>query len=236
MAKQSLKSLQAELLNEGLLNDLGNDKNNYAAKRDAPLTEQLLIEVVGNFLLQVQENIIKANKVDTGTLSEQLSSGDLVKSKGVYSIEAGYPLNSTAADYAPYVNQGVKGFTSGNPADSPFSFKSARPKFDGVMVDAILSWVQRNGISSRSDDQRKRLSSLQKKRQSVGNIDVERQTAYRIATSIKQKGLPKTDFFTSAVRQYFGDEFVAAVGSAFLSDVRVYIKQANALINNEQKN
>jgi hypothetical protein len=235
VAKQSLKSLQADALNEGFLDDLGNDKTSYADKRQAPVTERLLIEVVGNFLLQVQENLNKANKVDTGTLSESVSAGDLVNSKGVYSIEAGYPLNSEAANYAPFVNQGVKGFLSGEPSDSPFSFKSARPKYDGVMVDSMLQWVKRNGISSRNEDQRKSLSGLQRKRQSVGNIDVERQTAYQIASRIKQRGLPKTDFFTSAVRQYFGDEFVAAVGSAFLSDVRVYIKQANALINSENK-
>ncbi len=235
MAKQSLKSLVNDLLNENVLEQYGNDRVNYADKRQAPLTERLLIEVVGNFLLQVQENIIQANKIDTGRLSEELRQGDILNNKGVYSIEAGYPLNSEAANYAPFVNQGVKGFISGEPSDSPFSFKSARPKYDGVMVDAMLQWVKRNGISSRSEDQRKRLSGLQRKRQSVGNIDVQRQTAYQIATAIKKRGLPKTDFFTSAVRQYFGDEFVAAVGSAFLSDVRVYIKQANQLINSENK-
>jgi hypothetical protein len=235
VAKQSLKSLKADLLNEQILDQYGDDRVNYADKRQAPLTERLLIEVVGNFLLQVEENIIKANKVDTGKLSEQLTRGELLNSKGVYSIEAGYPLNSEAANYAPFVNQGVKGFLSGEPSDSPFSFKSARPKYDGVMVDAMLQWVKRNGISSRNEDQRSNLSQLQARRQSVGNVDVQRQTAYQIATAIKKRGLPKTDFFTSAVREYFGDEFVAAVGSAFLSDVRVYIKQANQLINNENK-
>lgn len=235
MAKQSLKSLQADALNEGFLDDLGNDKTNYADKRQAPVTERLLIEVVGNFLLQVQENLNKANKVDTGALSESVSAGDLVKSKGVYSIEAGYPLNSEAANYAPFVNQGVKGFLSGEPSDSPFSFKSARPRYDGVMVDAMLQWIRRNGVSNRNEDQRTNLSQLQTKRQSVGKIDIERQGAFLAASGVKQRGLPKTDFFTSAVRQYFGDEFVAAVGSAFLSDVRVYIKQANALINSENK-
>jgi hypothetical protein len=235
VAKQSLKSLVNDLLNENVLDQYGDDRINYADKRQAPLTERLLIEVVGNFLLQVQENIIQANKIDTGRLSEELRQGDILNNKGVYSIEAGYPLNSEAANYAPFVNQGVKGFLSGEPSDSPFSFKSARPKYDGVMVDAMLQWVKRNGISSRSEDQRTNLSQLQTRRQSVGNVDVQRQTAYQIATAIKKRGLPKTDFFTSAVRQYFGDEFVAAVGSAFLSDVRVYIKQANQLINKENK-
>jgi hypothetical protein len=235
VAKQTVKSLTADLLNEKILDQYGEDKVNYADKRQAPLTERLLIEVLGNFLLQVEENIKEANKVDTGKLSEQLTSGELLNRKGVYSIEAGYPLNSEAASYAPFVNQGVKGFTSGEPSDSPFSFKSARPKYDGVMVDAMVQWVKRNGISSRNEDQRTDLTQLQTKRQSVGDVDVERQTAYKIATAIKRKGLPKTDFFTSAVRQYFGDEFVAAVGSAFLSDVRVYIKQANVLINKENK-
>ena len=235
MAQKSLRQLQQEALNEGFLDDLGNDKTNYADKRKAPVTEQLLIEVVGNFLLQVQENLNKANKIDTGTLSESVSAGDLVSNKGVYSIEAGYPLNSEAANYAPFVNQGVKGFLSGEPSDSPFSFKSARPRYDGVMVDAMLQWIRRNGVSNRNEDQRTDLSQLQTKRQSVGKIDVERQGAFLAASGVKQRGLPKTDFFTSAVRQYFGDEFVAAVGSAFLSDVRVYIKQANVLINKENK-
>jgi hypothetical protein len=235
VAKQSLKSLQADLLNEQVLDQYGDDRVNYADKRQAPLTERLLIEVVGNFLLQVEENIIKANKVDTGKLSEQLTSGELLNRKGVYSIEAGYSLNSEAANYAPFVNQGVRGFLTDEPSDSPYFFKSEYPKYNGVMVDSMLQWVKRNGISSRSEDQRTNLSQLQTKRQSVGNVDVQRQTAYRIATAIKRKGLPKTDFFTSAVRQYFGDDFVAAVGSAFLSDVRVYIKQANQLINKENK-
>ena len=231
MARQSIDQLQDELLNEAFLDDLGNDSTVYRSRRRGPVTERLLIKAVGNFLLKVQDNIKKANRIDTGGLSEQLSQGELINDKGSYSIEAGYPEGSEAANYAPFVNQGVKGFYSGEPADSPFSFKSARPKFDGVMTEAILQWVRRNGIASRSEDQKKRLSKLQTKRASVGDVDVERQTAYRIASSIKQKGLPKTDFFTSAVREYFGDEFVAAVGSAFLSDVRVYIKQANQLIN-----
>ena len=57
MAKQSLKSIQAELLNESLLNDLGNDKTSYADINTLPVIEQLLIKTVGNFLLQVEENI-----------------------------------------------------------------------------------------------------------------------------------------------------------------------------------
>jgi len=231
VARQSIRQLQAEILNEALLDNYGNDSTSYRDKKQLPIVEQLLIEAVGNFLLQVKENIIAADKIDTGNLTTQLAQSDIINNKGVYSVEAGYPEGSEAANYAPFVNQGVKGFYSGEPADSPFSFKSARPKFDGVMTEAILQWVRRNGIASRAEDQKKGLSQLQGKRASVGDVDVERQTAYRIASSIKQKGLPKTDFFTSAVREYFGDEFVAAVGSAFLSDVRVYIKQANNLIN-----
>lgn len=231
MAKQSIDQLQDDILNEAFLDDLGNDSTVYRSRRRGPVTERLLIKAVGNFLLQVQDNIKKANKIDTGGLSEQLAQGELLNDKGKYSIEAGYPLDSEAANYAPFVNQGVKGFISGEPSDSPFSFKSAYPKKDGPMTQAILQWVKRNGIASRSEDQKKRLSNLQTKRASVGDVAGDRATAFLIAGKIKQRGLPKTDFFTSAVREYFGDEFVAAVGSAFLSDVRVYIKQANNLIN-----
>ena len=231
MARQSIRQLQDDAESIALVNSFGAGRENYKDKKQLPIVEQLLIKVVGNFLLQVKENVIAADKIDTGNLTTELAQSDIINNKGVYSVEAGYPEGSEAANYAPFVNQGVKGFYSGEPADSPFSFKSAFPKYNGVMTDAMLGWIRRNGGASRSEDQKQGLSKLQAKRASVGDVDVERQSAYFLARKIKQRGLPKTDFFTSAVREYFGDEFVAAVGSAFLSDVRVYIKQANQLIN-----
>ena len=233
MAK-SISKIQSEALNDGTVDRYGNDRTNYLASGDAPVLEQFMVKTVGEFLLKVQENIISLNKVDTGRLSESVSGGELQNDgAGSYSILAGY-LDDSAAPYASFVNQGVRGFKSGEPSDSPFFFKSAWASRNGPMTAAIQKWMRRQGILSRREDQRANLTGLQSKRKALSQIEANKSLAQLIASRIKQRGLPKTDFFSSAVREYFGEEFAAGVGRAFLQDVRVYIRQANALINKEK--
>ena len=234
MAK-SITQIQNESLDDGFVDSFGDDRKNYLAAGEAPVFEQYMIKVVGDFILRVQENLKRLDKIDTGRLSESLSAGELQDDgNGVFSISAGY-LDDSNAPYASFVNQGVRGFISGQPADSPFSFKSAWASRNGPMAVAIQKWMKRQGIAARRDDQRANLTSLQRKRKSISELESSRTMATIIASRIKQRGLPKTDFFSSAVREYFGDEFAAGVSKAFLQDVRVYIRQANQLINNDKK-
>lgn len=233
MAK-SITQIQSEALGDGFVDSFGDDRKNYLAAGEAPVFEQYMIKVVGDFLLKVQENLKRLDKIDTGRLSESLSAGELQDDgNGVFSISAGY-LDDSNAPYASFVNQGVRGFISGQPADSPFSFKSAWASRNGPMAVAIQKWMKRQGIAARREDQRTNLTSLQRKRKSISELESSRSMAVLIASRIKQRGLPKTDFFSSAVREYFGDEFAAGVSKAFLQDVRVYIRQANQLINKEK--
>jgi hypothetical protein len=233
MAK-SISKIQSEALSDGTVDRYGNDRTNYLASGEAPVLEQFMVKTVGEFLLKVQENIINVNRVDTGRLSESVSSGELQNDgAGSFSILAGY-LDDSAAPYASFVNQGVRGFKSGEPSDSPFFFKSAWASRNGPMTAAIQKWMRRQGILARREDQRANLSGLQSKRKGLSQIEANKSMAQLIASRIKQRGLPKTDFFSSAVREYFGEEFAAGVGRAFLQDVRVYIRQANALINKEK--
>lgn len=233
MAK-SITQIQNESLNDGFVDSFGDDRKNYLAAGEAPVFEQYMIKVVGDFILRVQENLKRLDKIDTGRLSESLSAGELQDDgNGVFSISAGY-LDDSNAPYASFVNQGVRGFISGQPADSPFSFKSAWASRNGPMAVAIQKWMKRQGIAARREDQRANLTSLQRKRKAISELESSRSMATFIASRIKQRGLPKTDFFSSAVREYFGDEFAAGVSKAFLQDVRVYIRQANQLINKEK--
>lgn len=221
-------------MGDGFVDSFGDDRKNYLAAGEAPVFEQYMIKVVGDFILRVQENLKRLDKIDTGRLSESLSAGELQDDgNGVFSISAGY-LDDSNAPYASFVNQGVRGFISGQPADSPFSFKSAWASRNGPMAVAIQKWMKRQGIAARREDQRTNLTSLQRKRKAISELESSRSMAVLIASRIKQRGLPKTDFFSSAVREYFGDEFAAGVSKAFLQDVRVYIRQANQLINKEK--
>lgn len=209
-------------------------KDDYAKLGKLPFIEKLMVAYAARFILAAQNNLKKANKVDTGTLEKDLAQGDLIKQGSSYSLDIGYPQNSDGAKYYDFVNKGVKGFKSGSP-NSPYRFRSAYPSMNGPMVTAIQKWVKRNALSQRREDQKYNLSSLQTKRKSVAQLNTGRTTAYLIARNIKQRGLPKTGFFDNAVDEVFNQQFYDKMGKAIGADLVVYIKQANSLINNENK-
>jgi hypothetical protein len=103
------------------------------------------------------------------------------------------------------------------------------------MVTAIQKWIKRNARFQRNESQTENLSALQTKRKSVAELNTGRKTAYLVARSIKQKGLKKTAFFDDAVEKVFNQQFYTKMSQALGADVRVYIKQAVTLINEENK-
>lgn len=217
MAK-SIRQLQAELLDDGLLDRLGAKKEDLT---QLPLTEQLLIQSAANFILKVKQNIEVLGISDTGALSDDISSGELVKQGGSYSIELGYPANSKAAKYYDFVNKGVKGVKSGTPV-SPYSFKNLRVsrKFE----ENISSWIKRNNVKGDVA-----ITKRQAKRQSLSNMKTQatqkKSLAYIIALSIKKKGLKKTGFFDNAVDSIFGADFTTAISKLIGQDIRILIRQ-----------
>ena len=224
----SLVISEPDILKEGASTE------DYANLGKLPFIEKMLIAYAARFIIAAQNNLKKANKTDTGTLDKDLAQGDIIRQGSSYSIDIGYPVDSAGAKYYKFVNKGVKGFYSEQP-NSPYSFKSAFPKMNGPMVTAIQKWVKRNALSSRKEDVKYNLSGLQKKRKSVAQLNTGRTTAYLIARKIKQRGLPKTGFFDNAIDQVFNQAFYDKMSKAVGADVRVYIKQATSLINNENQ-
>lgn len=206
----------------------------YASLKELPFVEKVILSYAAKFIIQVQKNLISADKTDTGRLERDIEQGDLIKTDGSYLIDIGYPKSSEAAKYYDFVNKGVKGFNSGTP-NSPYTFKSAYPSMNGPMVTAIQKWVKRNAKFARREDQKYNLTSLQRKRKSVSELNTGRTTAYLIARKIKQRGLPKTGFFDDAIDQVFNEQFYNKMAKALGGDVRLYIKQAASLINEENK-
>ena len=209
-------------------------KEDYASLKELPFVEKVILSYAAKFIIQVQKNLISANKTDTGRLEDDIQQGDLIKTGGSYLIDIGYPKSSEGAKYYDFVNKGVKGFKSGTP-NSPYSFKSAYPSINGPMVNAIQKWVKRNSKLARREDQKYNLSGLQRKRKSVSELNTGRTTAYLIARKIKQRGLPRTGFFDDAIEQVFNEQFYNKMAEALGGDVRLYIKQAASLINEENK-
>ena len=222
------------LIDDAAIASQAGEKSDYASVGELPFVEQTIINYAAKFIIQVQKNLQKANKVDTGTLETDIQEGSVIRQGSSYSIDIGYPASSEGARYYDFVNKGVKGFKSGSP-NSPYRFRSAFPSMNGPMVNAIQKWVKRNGLAQRREDQKYNLSGLQKKRKSVAQLNTGRTTAYLIARKIKQRGLPKTGFFDNAIDEVFNEQFYAKMAKAVGGDVRVYIKQATSLINDENK-
>lgn len=230
MAK-SIKQLQDQLVNDGTLDKLSQSNKDFAALKELPATKQLIILSAANFIQRVQENLKRLGKVSTGRLEDGITQGDLIEDNVGYEIDLGYENNGPGAKYYDYVNKGVKG-KSGGP-DSPYAFKSLNPS--RKMVTAIEMWMLQNNVRARNDDQTRNRSALQTKRASVRNMasqqSNQRSLAYVIAKSIKRRGLEKTGFFDEAVDFSFGKGFIDAVSKTVGTDIKVYIRQANLLIN-----
>jgi hypothetical protein len=222
------------LVDDAIIASEAAKSTDYASLKELPFVEKVILSYAAKFIIQVQKNLISANKTDTGRLEDNIQQGDLIKTSGSYLIDIGYPKTSEGAKYYDFVNKGVKGFNSGTP-NSPYKFRSAYPSINGPMVTAIQKWVKRNAKLARREDQKYNLSGLQKKRKSVSELNTGRTTAYLIARKIKQRGLPRTGFFDDAIDQVFNEQFYSKMAKAVGGDVRVYIKQAVTLINEENK-
>lgn len=222
----SISKAQAEALTEPILLDQESNKNQYTTDATSlPGMERLLLAFGEKFIKEVQDELDRLGKADTGSLSTDIQQGDIVKSGNKYELKIGYKRGDKAAEYYDYVNKGVKGLRSGQPSNSPYQFRklSAPP----VMVDALEGWINRNKISARNEDQRTNLSALQSKRQSLKNLSPARNLAYAFALSIKRKGLPYTGYFDSAIRSVFGSEFARSVSIVIGKDISLYIRNGN---------
>lgn len=220
MAK-SISQLQNEILS--FLDTLGESKELFTRVQDLKGLEKAIGEVVGEFIKQVQENLEKAGKIDTGALATDITQSEWDGS----SISIGYPAESAAAKYYDFVNKGVKGVKSGQPADSPYSFKNDRPSF--AMQLAIAKWYRRNAGFGRRETQKKNLSALQRKRKKLLKVTNEadrlKSLAYATSINIKRRGLKKTGYFDNAVQKYFGSNFNKLIAKVVGKEIQVNIRQ-----------
>lgn len=225
MAKSN-KQIEAEVL--AFLDTIGESAEGFREVKNLRGLEKLIGLAVSNFIQRVQENLIKANKVDTGALSRDITQGDLITTGNGYEIEVGYPAGSEAAKYYDFVNKGVKGVRSGQPADTPYSFKNDKPGMN--MQLAIAKWYRRNASFGRKETQKQNLSGLQKKRKKLLKMADEatrlRSLAYATSVNIKRRGLKKTGFFDKAVEASFGKDFSRLVAVVSGREIAVTIRKS----------
>ena len=206
----------------------GVSKSQFETLEGYPALTQELVKLAGTFVQRVQANLDAMGKISTGAISDGIAVGEVEQDGTSVKISVGYPDNAPAGKYYDFVNKGVKGVLTGEPASSPYSFRSlgAPP----VMVDAIYGWMQTNRIAARKETQTRKLSALQTKRARLAQIsqeDANRDLAYLIARSIKRRGLPYTGYIDKAITDTFNDEAIGQVAEKLGVDIAVAINEAN---------
>ena len=226
-----MQRAQAELVATSFLNRIGGQKQDVNA---LPTVERFLAEYAAIFQENVAANLNKKNKVAKGNLIND-QAFTITKSGTTTTLDIGYPKDSTAADYYDYVNKGVKGAdpAQSKTTTSPYSFKTKYPS--KKMATAILLWVRTNANLGRNEDQKHKLSGLQKKRKSFKQTVIKandfKSLAYAISTGIKTRGMKETLYFDEALRDTFAG-FQDAMAVALGADIKLTIRQLTNGNNN----
>lgn len=197
--------------------------------------EAIMTQAAFEFIELAKKRLTERKKIDTGNLSDIVVS-DLTNKGDKYEITIGYYKTNPASKYYEFNDKGVKGIGGfkgslppgfHEPTNSPFSFKNLR--LSSGFIDSITRWYLRHKSYIRNEDQRKSLTGLQRKRQSLGNVvdqtEKIRSLAIATARNIKRKGISRTGFFEDNIDKAFGPDFQAKLAQALGKDIILNIKQ-----------
>jgi hypothetical protein len=237
MPATSIKQAKEETIQNFLKGMLGGafTKADIVDFDNIPAISKYLISAAEVFLYTAQDELNKQGRVVSGNLISQLGVSEVSQNGDVYSISVGYPKGSEAEKYYDYVNKGVKGFVSDQPADSPYEFRS--PWANRAMASAIFTWINTNRkLSIREQStQPKKLSKTQKKRvaikKAVSEATNKRRLAYAMSVSIKKKGIKASHYFDKAQEVAFGKEFIEGLADIAAGSTIVLLKSAATELN-----
>ena len=173
------------------------------------------------FIGKAQKNLKQANKISTGGLSESMRFEST-------EMPGGLSLKIFVNDYYKFVDEGVQGAgPKSKNRTSPYKYRDKMPP-----IVEIMKWMRTNVNAAAIDDQRTKLSKLQKKRkrlkETVKRADSIRKVAFMFAKSIQMKGFKKTGFWSRAFDESFkdfGPKMAEAMGADIRIDLRNMIKE-----------
>jgi uncharacterized iron-regulated protein len=168
------------------------------------------------FIGKAQKNLKQANKISTGGLSESMRFEST-------EMPGGLSLKIFVNDYYKFVDEGVQGAgPKSKNRTSPYKYRDKMPP-----IVEIMKWMRTNVNAAAIDDQRTKLSKLQKKRkrlkETVKRADSIRKVAFMFAKSIQMKGFKKTGFWSRAFDESFKD-FGPKMAEAMGADIRIDLK------------
>jgi hypothetical protein len=207
-----------------ILELVGTSKDGYFVTIELDSLTDLLNKAARQFILSAIQRINAKGGGDTGEMQDIKviatdSSGD------ISSIDIGYDKQNPAREYWMFQNYGVKGLRSGQPALSPYKFK--KHTVGGEFLEKLIQWYTRNKNYIKNENQKKRLSTTQRKRKSLGNVAENKikGIAYATGKKIKSKGIKALGFREYALSKSFNDAFYKKLSKALAKDVVLHIRK-----------
>ena len=222
----SISRNQLQALRDGFFNKIEGGDYSIVNKAELPILEKVLYDYGLAFNKAIQDNLEKTGSISSGALADP-SQPVITKFGTSYVLNLGYPSGSKQIEYYDYINKGVKGYYSGSPGNTPYSFKSPFP--NRKMAANIFSWLNNARKSVRADsvatNKKGQIDKTETKRQALKNIVSEaenkKRLAYAISSSIKKKGIEPTKYLDNAIAQVFNNKFMQDVTYAIMSDYSV---------------
>lgn len=191
---QSFSQRQLQVINNKII-DLNSDLRSDYKTFDGKALETALYNIAVEFINAAVDNLNAADRVASGGLLESIRPSEIMVMGKKMTIEI------SVLDYYKFIDKGVKGWQSGSPSDSPYSFKAPAGKSgkkSSEMVTAIRKWLIKEGLKAKatSKNPKNAISSREKRRQKI--TDTSTSTAIMISGIIRKRGLKKTNFWTDA--------------------------------------
>jgi hypothetical protein len=214
---------QKNLLKSNFLDSLGSGQQ---MALDLTEVEAVMLEAATRFRVLALRRLKNKGKVDTGHMSEIEISQISQTKYGSYSITIGYEKSNPASEYYDFQNKGVKGIKSGMP-NSPYKYRTLSVSKN--MVNALMQWYLRHKSYIKNEDQRTKLSRVQKKSLKVGKVADQaknlRKIAEATAKKIKKRGMPRIGFFDDNLDKVFNEDFRKKLAIAIGEDIVINIRQ-----------
>jgi hypothetical protein len=201
---------------------VGSSRSGFDVVVDLDSTTALLNKVADQFIKRAIQRINAKGGGDTGEMQD-IKVTTITKSGNITGIDIGYDANSKAKEYWRFQNYGVQGLDSGRPAASPYKFK--KYTVGGEFLERLIEWYTRHKNYIKNEDQKRRLTTSQRKRKSLGNVAQNKikGIAYVTGKKIKREGLKALGFREYALENSFNDEFYKKLSKALGRDIIVHI-------------
>jgi hypothetical protein len=201
---------------------VGSSRSGFDVVVDLDSTTALLNKAADQFIKRAIQRINAKGGGDTGEMQD-IKVTTITKSGNITGIDIGYDANSKAKEYWRFQNYGVQGLDSGRPATSPYKFK--KYTVGGEFLERLIEWYTRHKNYIKNEDQKRKLTTSQRKRKSLGNVAQNKikGIAYVTGKKIKREGLKALGFREYALENSFNDEFYKKLSKALGRDIIVHI-------------